>query len=354
MQKKISDEYSKVALAYDKELKQVDSKLAVLNSKKVKTKEDLEHIANLTAKRAVCYEKGMYSKKKKAADDARALGMCPGQADHGCPTKSPQIHGRSYCSPCQDKVNAHNNTAERHASVVRSEEKRVAREQSIEMLEPIVVSLQTVDITTILPSETVEKLRDLNQFVGVDSENRDRGNTTAELTYEWVFRDFSTGSTLHLKRFHKQWNISLDSSPKKLVSDVEAKQVVFKFVGKKTLMYFAASEGCDKKRLMDWMGYKDFNGNFNDKALSFKWFNLGSQVCYKIFGPDGAIITPTMKLLTLFNHMYDVPGTDISAPTPPAYIPCGPVIEKCKNDVKQMFSIAQALSLSIQYHDASK
>ena len=343
-----------ISLAYDKELKQIDSKLIVLNSKKVKSNADLKQISDLSARRTICFEKGIAGKSKKAAADARARGNCPGYKDGGCPTKSPQIPGKSYCSPCQAKVNANNNAPEQHARVVRCQENAALEEKNITVLVPIVVSLQSVDIRAILPDEIVDMLRDLHQFVGCDSENKKRGNTTAELTYEWVFRDFSTGSTLHLKRFHKQWNISLDSSPKKLVSDAEAKQAVFKFVGKKTLMYSATSEGCDKKRLMNWVGFKDlFKKNYNDKALSFNWFNLGAQVCYKIVGPDGAIITPTMKLLTLYHHLYEVPGTDVSVPTPPAYVPCGPLTEKCKNDVIQMYNIAQALSLSIHYHDAS-
>jgi hypothetical protein len=344
-------------LAYDKALKEIESMLAVLSSKKVKNKEDIQEIADLAGRREFCFQNGRNSKaapiKKQAAADNRANGNCPGYPYACHKTAIPQVPGRSYCSPCQIKINAYSSSAEHHASVVCSEEKRVAREQSVEMLEPIVVSLQNVDIRPHLPSETVEKLRDISQFVGVDSENHERGGMTAAQTYEWVFIDFSTGSTLHLKRFHKNWNVTIDSPQKKLISDTEAKQAVFKFVGKRTLMYFAASEGCDKKRLMDWMGYKDFNGNFNDKALSFKWFNLGYQVCFNIFGPDGAIVTPTMRLLTLFNHLYEVPDTGISVPTPPAYVPCGPLSQKCKNDVIQMFSIAQALSLSFQYHDSS-
>ena len=344
---------NKKSLAFDRELKEIDSKMIVLNSKKEKSKDDLKQIADLTARRAICFQKGLNSKSQKAAADARARGDCPGQNDHGCPNKSPQIHGKSYCAPCQVKSDAYNSKPESHAMVVRAREKRVEREQHIEMLEPIVVSLQSVDIRFILPPETVEKLRDLSQFVGCDSENKERGNTTAASTHEWVFQDFSTGSTLHLKRYYKNWHISLDSSHKKLISDAEAKQSVFKFVGNKTLMYSAWSQGCDKKRLMDWVGYKDLLCvNYNEKALSFKWCNLGAQACYLIFGPKNPIVTPTMKLLTLFNHLYEVPGTDISVPKPPGFIQCGPLREKCKNDVIQMYDLAQALSLSIQFHDS--
>ena len=292
------------------------------------------------------------SKQKKSAGEARAAGMCPGCPNGIHKTPVPQVIGKSFCSTCQLKSDAYNNTAEHHASVVRSEEKRAAKEKNVEVLNPIVTSLQSRDIRTILPFDTVEMLRDLSQFVGVDSEHHERGGVTALKTYEWVFRDFASGSTLHLKRYYKNWNMTCDSTPKKLISDAEAKQAVFKFVGQKTLMYFAASEGCDKKRLMDWMGYKDLNSNYNDRALSFRWFNLDWQVCRKIFGPDGAIVTPTCKLLTLFNHLYQVPGINVSVPTPPGYIDSGSA-GKCETDVVQMFNLAQALSLSIVTRTAS-
>lgn len=236
---------------------------------------------------------------------------------------------------------------------MRAKEKRVVKLLGIEVLVPIVTSLQSVDIRNILPSETTDLLRNLKQFVGVDSENYDQGGSTADRTHEWVFKNFETGSTLHLKRYYSNWKMTLDSAPKKLISDIEARQVVFKFVGDKTLMYSAWSQGCDKKRLMDWFGYKDLARNYSDKALSFKWFNLGFEVCYKIFGPDGAIITPTMTLLTLFNHLYDVPGKlDVSVPTPPGHLQCGVVPDKCMDDVVQMFDIALALSLSILVKDS--
>ena len=291
------------------------------------------------------------AKQKATAKDARDLGMCPGARNHGCPSKSPQIPGKSYCSPCQVKVNAHNSKPETHASVVRSEEKRVAREQNTTMLVPIVTSLQSVDVNTLLPPDTVELLKDLTQFIVCDSENKLRGNTTAAHTYEWGFGDFSTGSVLHLKRYYKNWNSTLDKD-KKLISDTEAKQMVFEFVGKKTLMYFAGSKGCDYKRLLDWYGYKDFNGNYNDRALSFNWFNLDYQVTRNIFGPKGGIITPTCRLLTLFKYLYQVPGsTDDPVPYPPGFVQCGPISEKCKNDVIQTYNIALALSLSILQRD---
>jgi hypothetical protein len=57
-------------------------------------------------------------------------------------------------------------------------------------------------------------------------------------------------SVLHLKRYYKNWNVTFDSASKKLISDAGAKQMVFKFVGDKTLMYFAESKGCDYKRLL--------------------------------------------------------------------------------------------------------
>jgi hypothetical protein len=79
------------------------------------------------------------------------------------------VPGRSYFCLCQLKSDGHNNTAELHASVVRSEEKRVAGEENINVLIPIVTSLQDVDIRTILPFDTVEKLQDLSKFISVDS-----------------------------------------------------------------------------------------------------------------------------------------------------------------------------------------
>jgi hypothetical protein len=247
------------------------------------------------------------AKRKKKADDARAERMCPGTAKKGCPSHSPQIPGRSYCTTCQVKVNAHNSKPETHASVIRSQEKAVIREQNIIMSVSIVTSLKTVDVRALLPSATVEMLKDLTQFIVCDSENKLKGNYSAAHTYEWVFRDFATGSVLHLKRYYKNWNFTRDSAPTKLISDAEAKQMVYKFVGDKTLMYFAGSKGCDYKRLLDWYGYKDLNGNYNDRALSFKWFNLDYQVTRNIFGLKGAIITPTCKLLTLYQSSLSSP-----------------------------------------------
>lgn len=83
---------------------------------------------------------------------------------------------------------------------------------------------------------------------------------------------------------------------------------------------------------MNWFGFKDlFKRNYNDKALSFKWINLDWQVTRKIFGPDGAITTPTCKLLNLFNYLYEVPERpDVSVPTPLGYTSCGPVAEKSR------------------------
>lgn len=90
-------------LAYDKEFKEINSKLIVLKALKDKTKADLDNIATLTARRAICFQKGINSRSQNAAKDARAAGMCPGAFDIGCPTKSPQVPGRSYCKPCQVK-----------------------------------------------------------------------------------------------------------------------------------------------------------------------------------------------------------------------------------------------------------
>ena len=49
---------NKTASAFDKELKGIDSKLIVLSSKKVKSEEDLKLIDDLTARRAICFQKG--------------------------------------------------------------------------------------------------------------------------------------------------------------------------------------------------------------------------------------------------------------------------------------------------------
>ena len=77
-------------------------------------------------------------------------------------TPIPQIPGRSYCSPCQVKVNAHNNARQSTqftAALVK---------KNITVLVPIAVSLQNIDIRFILPDEIVGMLRDLSQFVGVE------------------------------------------------------------------------------------------------------------------------------------------------------------------------------------------
>ena len=62
------------ALAFDKELKEIDSKLIGLTDKKDKTKADLKLIAELTARIVILFQKGINSKsapiKKKAGDDA--------------------------------------------------------------------------------------------------------------------------------------------------------------------------------------------------------------------------------------------------------------------------------------------
>lgn len=80
-------------------------------------------------------------------------------------------------------LSAHNPKPEHLASVVRSEERRVTIEQV-----PIVTTLQSVDIRSLLPSKPIEILKDLTQFIVCDSENKLRGNTTAANTYEWVFQ----------------------------------------------------------------------------------------------------------------------------------------------------------------------
>ena len=119
-----NDEYNKTALAFDTELKGIDTKLILLNSKKLKTKDDQKIIADLTKRRAICFEKGKNSMTTKAAQDARANGLCPGAMNNGCSKNNPQVLGFSYCSTCQVIVNIHNSKPEVHASVVRAREKR--------------------------------------------------------------------------------------------------------------------------------------------------------------------------------------------------------------------------------------
>ena len=120
--------------------------------------------------------------------------MCPGAMNNGCPSKSPQIDGKSYCSQCQIKSDAKNSKPESHARVVRAREKRVEREQHIEMLQPIVALLQTQDIRPFIPALSLTFLRDLNQIVGVDSENSKQGNITADFTYEWHFQRYDNNT----------------------------------------------------------------------------------------------------------------------------------------------------------------
>jgi hypothetical protein len=75
---------------------------------------------------------------------------------------------------------------------------------------------------------------------------------------------------------------------------------------------------------MNWFGY-------NERALSLKWFNLGYEATFKLFGPDGYIVTTTLKQLTLFNHLYEANG--LSDPKPDNFLVPLASNPKVQNDV---------------------
>ncbi len=126
-----------------------------------------------------------YKKHKQIWNDKRnALneeGYCPGARNTPCKAKCLKDIGRSFCVVCQSIEDSYNSRPEVHAAVVKAREKRVEREQNVEMLEPIAASLQNQDIRPLLPARSLTLLRDLNRVIGVDSENSKQGNTTSEL-----------------------------------------------------------------------------------------------------------------------------------------------------------------------------
>ena len=121
--------------------------------------------------------------------------------------------------------------------------------------------------------------------------------------------------------------------------------MVLGFIGTKVLMYYSSQNQCDYKRFMNWF-------NYSGRALTVQWFNLGWEATFKLFGPDGVITSPTLKLLTLFNYLYERNGVIVQSPedfiVPLASNP------KVVNDVIQMLDIAQALRHSIISQDSSQ
>lgn len=212
------------------------------------------------------------------------------------------------------------------------------------MLQPIVASLQIQDIRDSIPARSLNFLRDLNQIVGVDSENSKQGNCTAELTDEWHFQRYDNNSSIRLKRHYNKWKVWIDGSFLAVgLTDEEVKKMILEFIGTKVLMYYASQNQCDYKRFMDWFDY-------SKRALTLQWFNLGYEATFKLFGPGG-VITTTLKLLTLYNYLYEREG--ITANKPENFIDPLSTNPKVKNDVIQLLNIAQALSLSIRNRDFS-
>ena len=103
---------------------------------------------------------------------------------------------------------------------------------------PIVTSLaNTTDWISRLPPRSREALKDISQFVGVDSENWKRGDCSAALTHEWFFMNFATHVTLHFRRFRGNWVVlQADGGWGRPLSDGYIIPMIINFIGDKPLM----------------------------------------------------------------------------------------------------------------------
>ena len=142
-------------------------------------------------------------------------------------------------------MNTHNAKPESAVSVNNSREKAVTRELGIEHLEPIVVSLERIDLRHYLSKKVIDQFRaGLQNFVGYDTECYDQGGTSAAATYQHHFRIFETGAILHAVRYRGNWRVWFDpEATPKVMMDGDLKRAIQKFIGDKTVMYYGNNYG---------------------------------------------------------------------------------------------------------------
>ena len=140
-------------------------------------------------------------------------------------------------------MNTHNAKPESAVSVNNSREKAVTRELGIEHLEPIVVSLERIDLRHYLSKKVIDQFRaGLQNFVGYDTENSQQ--TLAKDTYQHHLRNFETDAILHAVRYRGNWRVY--DSPKaapKVMMEGDLKRAIQKFIGDKTVMYYGNNYG---------------------------------------------------------------------------------------------------------------
>jgi hypothetical protein len=318
--KRVSDEHNSNASAYDKELKEIDAKLIVLNAKKEKTKDDIKLISDLIARRAICFEKGKNSKsapiKKKAAADARARGDCPGQADHGCPhkAKAPVINGRQkiYCRKCQEKVSANND------NVLESQRKAAERAKDIFVTVPhaeFLKSLGAIKTRQLVPATSLQK-----DIVGIDTSSAGgQGSTDWEDLNGVGGFYISSGiqHTFHARRTYatqkrtieSKWSISIDGATPQSFLLIPMLKSFAKFCSGRVICYHTAAAECDFKRLTSVFSHRTAAIISTSPFPQFEtgWLNTGQDIYRHLIGPKNVPVLSThWKLSIIHEDLYSL------------------------------------------------
>jgi hypothetical protein len=358
IKKGFGDEYNKVALAYDKELKQIDSKLIVLSSKKEKSKDDIKQISDLNSRRTVCFEKGMNSKSQKAAANARARGDCPGRSGGGaCPHKAraPVINCRKkiYCSYCQDKVAANND------KVLESHRKAAEIAKGIFVTVPHAASFKSLGadkIRQLIPATSVWMVQ--RDIVGIDTSSAGGkgscdwedlngvGGFYISSGIEHTFLARRTYAT-QKRSVESKWSVSIDGATPQSFSFIPMLKNFAKFCSGRVICYHTAAAECDFKRLTSVFGHRTAAIISTSPFPQFEtgWLNTGQDIYRHLIGPKNVPVLSThWKLSIIHEDLYSLKSDpSISAPLDTGIVTVPSVVTNVVSDAMKTWNMAMLI-----------
>jgi hypothetical protein len=168
-----------------------------------------------------------------------------------------------------------------------------------------------------------------NSLVIMDTESSSRNHKKTNMYEICLFRVVDK-SWFWCYRVKSGWKVFFNGQLFKntVISDKLAITEFFRFVGNKTLVYYASQNRIDRHRINDWVGLE------SSKLLS--WFNLGYSAVFKVFGPANFIQTPNMKLSTIANNLFKVNNAVV---IPPFSLLMSPKKRKVFQDVCDTFNV---------------